>query len=377
MTIQALESPELAESGAATAGATEKGIGDVSQGRLMVRRFKQSKLAVLSLFVLIIIAMLALFAPFFSPNPTQTVDVGHKYSSPSSWTWKGGPALCQRTQVLDLSSISYKYKTDCSKSVGISWFGHGYKYKVLGIFSTDRHLLVSSDPKTKLFLWGSDRNGADVFARTLHGGRISISIGVIVAAIVMVLGGLIGTVSGYVGGATDTLIQRLIELIQSIPTLPLWATLTAVMPSTWSVSKRFIVLSILLAAVGWPGLARAIRGKVMSYNRADYVSAAKAAGSSGFRIVRTHLVPNSMSHLVAAGMLVIPATILGETTLSFLGLGMQRPGISWGVMLLDAQELSTLTVFPWLLAPAGMVVITVACFQFLGDGVRDAVDPYG
>lgn len=377
MSIQQAVEPDIAIAADTSAAVTEKSVGDISQGRLMVRRFKQSKLAIISLVILAFIALLAIFAPFFSPNPDANVDVDHKFAKPSSWTWNGGPALCAATTTIDTTNFTNVTKSDCSKAVGVSWFGEGYHYKLLGLIPSNRHLIVSTDPKTKLFLWGADSNGADVFARAIHGGRISLSIGVITAGIVMILGGLIGTLSGYMGGAGDTLIQRIIELIQSIPPLPLWASLSAVMPSDWSVSKRFFVLSIILAMIGWPGLARAIRGKVLSYARSDYVSAAKAAGSGGFRILRTHLFPNAMSHIVAATMLAIPAAILGETTLSFLGLGMQKPGISWGVMLLDAQDLGTLTLRPWLLIPAALVVVAVACFQFVGDGVRDAVDPYG
>jgi peptide/nickel transport system permease protein len=376
MSIQQIAAPEPTTAGATAPITDDSGVGEVSQLRLMYRRFKRSKLALISIAILALIYIGAIFAPFFSPNAWDANNVNTKYAKPSSLTWSGGPAMCKTTQGLNTTTFTFEYKTDCKHPVKIHFFGKGYHYKLLGLIPTSRHLFTVDKPN-KIFIWGADSNGQDVFARALRGARISMTIGLVTAAMITIIGGVIGTISGYLGGWVDTLIQRIIEVILSIPTLPLWMTLSAVLPREWSVGTRFIVMSLILAGVGWPGLARQMRGKVLSYSRADYVSAARAAGSGPWRIIRTHLIPNAASHIVATAMLAIPLSILAETTLSFLGLGMQKPGISWGVMLLDAQQLSTLTLQPWLLIPAALVVVAVACFQFVGDGVRDAVDPYG
>jgi peptide/nickel transport system permease protein len=203
------------------------------------------------------------------------------------------------------------------------------------------------------------------------------TIGLVGTAIATVLAAIIGTMSGYFAGITDTIIQRIIEIVSSVPTLPLWATMAAILPRDMSVSERYFFMSIILSLVGWAGLARALRAKVMSYAGSDYVKAARAAGSGHSRIILTHMIPNSVSHIVAVTMLAIPAGIIAETSLSFLGIGMQDPAISWGVLLEDAQDVNVVTTYPWMMIPAFAVIIVVTCYQLLGDGVRDAVDPYG
>jgi peptide/nickel transport system permease protein len=203
-----------------------------------------------------------------------------------------------------------------------------------------------------------------------------LTIGVIGVAIATILGSVMGTWSGYAGGMTDNLIQRVIEIIQSIPTLPLWATMAAVLPQDITVTQRFLLMSLILSLLAWTGLARQLRGMVLGYVRSDYVSAAKSAGAKAPRIITTHLLPNSASHIVAVAMLAIPAAIIAETTLSFLGIGMTEPAISWGVLLKDASRIDVLQQYPWILLPAVFVIVAITCFQLLGDGVRDAVDPY-
>jgi peptide/nickel transport system permease protein len=206
---------------------------------------------------------------------------------------------------------------------------------------------------------------------------VSLTIGLLGVLIATVLGAIIGTISGYFRGAVDTLIQRFIEVILSVPTLPLWATMAAVLPRDMSVVKRYFLITLVLSLVQWAPLARQVRGKVMAYASADYVAAARAAGSSSPRIIMTHLLPNAMSHIVAVAMLAVPATIIAETSLSFLGIGMLPPAVSWGVLLSDAQQISVVLQYPWMLIPAAPVIIAVTCFLLIGDGVRDAVDPYG
>lgn len=361
---------------APTAVAADSKVGEISQTQLMVRRFKQSKLAIIALFILMLLYLIAIFAPFLSPNDPVEVDQAYKYAAPSSLTWSGGPAMCTVKQEIDPVNITTTYVKDCSNPIPLQILGEGFEYKFLGLFPTNRHLIVAPEGEAKLLLFGADGNGRDIYSRTLYGARVSLTIGVIGVAIATVLGSIMGTWSGYAGGRTDNLIQRVIEVIQSIPTLPLWATMAAVLPQDITVTQRFLLMSLILSLLAWTGLARQLRGKVMGYVRSDYVSAAKSAGAKAPRIITTHLLPNSASHIVAVAMLAIPAAIIAETTLSFLGIGMTEPAISWGVLLKDASRIDVLQQYPWILLPAVFVIVAITCFQLLGDGVRDAVDPY-
>ncbi len=360
------------------AAPTEKGsdVGEIPQWRLMVRRFKQSKLAVGGGIVLLLMYIVAALAPFLSSNDYDVLNSGAKNAAPSALTWDGGLAMCGVTQTLNQDTFEFVYQKDCNKTIPIQWFGKGYEYDLFGIIKTDRHLMtVQGD--TKLYLWGADIQGRDIFARTVQGGQVSLTIGLLGVAISTVLATLIGTISGYFGGIVDNAIQRVMEIILSVPTLPLWATLAAVLPRDMPVERRYFFITLILSLVVWANTARQVRGKVLGYAHADYVNAARAAGSSHSRIIVTHMVPNAISHIVVVAALAIPATIIAETSLSFLGIGMLPPAVSWGVLLKDAQEIAVVTQYPWMLIPAIAVVIAVTCFQLLGDGVRDAVDPYG
>jgi len=359
-----------------TAVVADSKVGEISQTQLMIRRFKQSKLAIIALFILILLYLIAIFAPFLSPNDPVQVDQAYKYAAPSTLTWSGGPAMCTVKQEIDPVNITTTYVKDCSNPIPLQILGQGFEYKFLGVIPTNRHLIVAPEGDAKLLLFGADGNGRDIYSRTLYGARVSLTIGVIGVAIATVLGSIMGTWSGYAGGRTDNLIQRVIEIIQSIPTLPLWATMAAVLPQDITVTQRFLLMSLILSLLAWTGLARQLRGKVMGYVRSDYVSAAKSAGAKAPRIITTHLLPNSASHIVAVAMLAIPAAIIAETTLSFLGIGMTEPAISWGVLLKDASRIDVLQQYPWVLLPAVFVIVAITSFQLLGDGVRDAVDPY-
>ncbi|MFC7621127.1 ABC transporter permease [Microlunatus sp. GCM10028923] len=371
-TLQVAES-ETEDTGGRSISPESK-VGEIPQWRLMVRRFRRSKLAVVSVIILLFMYLVAAFAPFLSPNDPQAVNPDFKYAAPSAFTLNGGPGICRVTQEIDPVNISTTYVTDCNNPIRVQIFGQGWEYKLFGLIQTDRHLFTVSEGRVLVF--GADGNGRDVFSRTLHGSQISMTIGLLGVAIATVLGSVIGTISGYAGGLTDNIIQRIIEIIMSIPTLPLWATMAAVLPLDMPVTQRYFMMTIILSLVAWTGLARQVRGKVMGYAHADYVAAARSAGSSGLRIVGTHLMPNATSHIVAVAMLSIPATILAETSLSFIGIGMLEPAISWGVLLKDASRIDVLQQFPWLLVPGLAVIIVITCFQLLGDGVRDAVDPY-
>lgn len=349
-------------------------IGEISQRQLMVRRFKRSKLAVAGLIILILMYLGAVFAAFLSPNDPREVNQEYKYSAPSSWTWSGGPAICRVTQEIDPVNIATTYVTNCDQPIKLQFFGKGFDYKVLGFIPTDRHLFTVSEGR--LLPFGADGNGRDLYSRTIYGAQVSLTIGLLGVIIATVLGSVIGTISGYAGGKVDNVIQRIIEIIMSIPTLPLWATMAAVMPQDLPVTQRYFVMTMILSLVAWTGLARQVRGKVMAYAGADYVAAARSANASGLRIVTSHLLPNAASHIVAVSMLAIPGTILAETALSFIGIGMLDPAISWGVLLQDASRIDVLQQYPWVLIPGIAVIIAITCFQLLGDGVRDAVDPY-
>lgn len=370
-----VEATDLEPDDHAAVLATEgSSVGEISQTRLMLRRFMKSKLAVVSGIILILMYLAAIFAPFLSPNDPSVVNADYKFSKPSQITFNGGPGICQVKQVINPVTISTTYVTDCKNSIPIHFFGRGFDYKLLGVIPTDRHLVTVD--KGKLLLFGADSQGRDIMSRMIYGSRVSMTIGVLGVLIATILGAIIGTISGYIQGATDTIIQRAIEIFMSIPQLPLWATMAAVLPTNMSVTHRYFLMTIILSLVTWTGLARQVRGKVMSYSGADYVNAAKSAGSGNMRIVMTHLIPNAASHIVAVSMLAIPAAILAETALSFLGIGMLDPAISWGVLLQDASKIDVLQQYPWVLIPALAVILCITCFQLLGDGVRDAVDPY-
>ena len=366
--------PETREALAEPRESAGSKVGEVSQRQLMFRRFKRSKLAVASVIILILMYAIAILAPFLSPNAPEAVDQDFKYAAPSSWTWDGGPAICSTTQEIDPVNISTVYVKNCDEPIKVHLFGKGFEYKLFGLIPTERHLMTVSEGR--LLIFGADGNGRDLFARTMYGARVSMTIGLLGVAIATVLGSIIGTISGYSGGVTDNVIQRIIEIIMSIPTLPLWATMAAVLPQEQSVTNRYFLMTMILSLVAWTGLARQVRGKVMSYASADYVAAARSAGSSHMRIIMTHLLPNSTSHIVAVSMLAVPATILAETTLSFLGIGMLDPAISWGVLLQDASKIDVLQQYPWVLIPGAAVILAITCFQLFGDGLRDAVDPY-
>lgn len=359
-------------------------VAEISQWRLMARRFRQSKLAVAGGIILIFMYLVAVFAHFLAPNDYDALDSNLKNAAPSSLTWDGGLAVCGLTQELNRETVTYEYVKDCDNTHKINWFGKGYEYKLFGFIPTSRHLMTvdqsnvgEDEPAAKLYLWGADPQGRDIYSRTLQGSRVSLTVGLIGVAISTVLAAVVGTVSGYFGGLTDSLVQRVIEVILSIPTLPLWATLAAVIPRELPVVQRYFYITLILSLVVWANVARQIRGKVMSYAGSDYVAAARAAGSGHTRIILTHMLPNSMSHIVVVAMLAVPLTIIAETSLSFLGIGMLPPAVSWGVLLQDAQKIQVVTSHPWMLIPAVAVIVAVTCYQLLGDGIRDAVDPYG
>jgi peptide/nickel transport system permease protein len=366
-------------------GEKSRDVGQLSQWYLMRRRFMQSKLSVFGGIVLIIMYAIAILSPFLSPNQYDQNDSDYGWSAPTLPKFVDGQlGLCGVTQTLNQATFAWEYAEDCSTVYPIRFFIHSYKYDLLGIQS-DVHLFgvetpVVTDPTApkppKLYLFGADSLGRDVFSRVLEGSRVSMSIGLVGVAISVLIGSVLGTASGYFGGAVDNLLQRFVELIQSMPTLPLWAALAAALPSTTSVVQRYFLITIVISLVSWTGLSRQVRAKVLSYRTLDYTNASRLAGASDIRIILSHMMPNALSHIIVVATLAVPATIIAETSLSFLGLGMLPPAVSWGVLLRDAQQLDAVLLHLWLLIPGLAVILAVTCFQFLGDGMRDAADPY-
>ncbi len=286
-----------------------------------------------------------------------------------------GPFVYGRTMQLDIDTLRRIYTDNPNDVQPIRFFCRGDPYKFWGLVQSDLHLVCPAEGG-QMFLLGTDRLGRDVLSRILYGARISLTIGLIGIAISFVLGIVIGGLAGYWGGVFDLVVQRVIEVLQSLPSLPLWMALAAIMPVTWSPIVIYFGITVILGIIDWTGLARAVRSKLLALREEDYVQAAQLMGASTPRIIGRHLVPGFMSHLIASATISIPGMILGETALSFLGLGLRPPITSWGILLTEAKSVSVIAFYPWLLFPIIPVVLVILAFNFLGDGLRDAADPY-
>jgi len=359
-------------------------VGQLSQTTLMRLRFVRNKLAMVSLWGLIIMYILAFLGPFFGPNEYQNQNQNYVFGPPSQFTLTGpngqlGLYMYPVITTLDSANFVFVHKVDYTKKVPVSFFVHGDKVSLLGFIPTDLHFFGTNDPTQRIYITGADSIGRDVFTRTLVGGQISLTVGLVGVAISILLGSVLGTTSGYFMGLTDDAIQRAIEVIMSFPTIPLWAALAAALPpisESFTALDRYFLITVVLSLVGWTGLARQLRAKVMAYRSADFCQAAIAAGATDRRIIFVHMLPNAASHIVVTAALSVPNMILGETALSFLGLGILPPMVSWGALLRDAQQVSVIVQHPWILAPGIAVIIAVLFFCLVGDGVRDAIDPY-
>lgn len=353
-----------------------------SQWQLMRWRFQKHKLAVISLFVLVAMYVIAIFANFLAPYDPNLYLGKYTYRQPATIHWVDETGFHLRPYVYDTKQeisqfLERTHVEDKTQKYYIKLFVHGDTYKFL-FWKPNLHFfgLDDSTGKVRLFLFGADRLGRDVFSRILMGARISLSIGLIGVFLNMILGVLIGGVSGYYGGAVDVIVQRVIELIRSIPTIPLWMALAAALPPAWPPLRIYFGITIILSFIGWTGLARVVRGRFLSLREEDFVTAARLNGSSEIRIILRHMVPSFMSYLIASLTLAVPGMILGETSLSFLGVGLRPPVVSWGVLLQEVQSLHTVALAPWQLLPGAFVVLTALVFNFVGDGLRDAADPY-
>lgn len=353
--------------------------------KLVWWRFRKHRLAMAGLFVTLFIYVVAVFANFLAPYNAGTFDEDYTYAPPqtphvvdtsgSGWDW--GLYVYGYTQVQDPDTFALTFEVDETKKVPLRFFARGDSYSFLGIFETDRHLVGPADADgPPVHLLGADRLGRDLLSRIIHGTRVSMSIGLIGVAFAFVLGIILGGISGYFGGWLDTLIQRTVEFFMSLPTLPLWLGLAAAVPQSWDPLQRYLAITVVLALVAWTSLAREVRGRFLSLREEAFVTAARLDGAGQARVIFGHMLPSFTSHLIATLTLAIPSMILAETALSFLGLGLQPPVVSWGVLLQDAQEIQVIANSPWLLLPGVAVVVAVLALNFLGDGLRDAADPY-
>ncbi len=347
---------------------------------LIWRRFKKHKLGLISGVFLFLSYLMLPFMGFIAPYTAKERDADHLYAPPQSISFMHegkfiGPHVYKTTAIADLENFRWTYEQDTSEPAHLSFFCHGSEYRLFGLFKSTRHLFCAPEGAT-VFLFGSDRLGRDVFSRILYGAQLSLTVGLIGICVSFVLGITFGSLAGYFGGRIDWTIQRLIEVLRSLPELPLWLALSAAVPSHWGPVSVFFIISFILGLLDWPGLARAVRAKFLSLREEDYVQAAEMMGAKPSRIITRHMLPNFSSHLIASAMLSIPAMILGETALSFLGLGLRAPAVSWGVMLNDAQNLAAIEIYPWTAIPMIPIILVVLAFNFLGDGLRDSLDPY-
>jgi peptide/nickel transport system permease protein len=350
-----------------------------SQWTLIWVKFRDHKLALVGLYILAIFYFCVLFGPMITPyNPWQ--DSKSIYSPPSKIhiVFKGKlhrPFVYKQDIITNPVTFERVYKTDYSKPYPILFFVKGPEYHWLGFIKGHWHLF-GVDKQASINLMGTDILGRDCFSRNISGLQISLTVGLFGVLVTFILGCIIGGVAGYYGGVVDNIVQRLVEFISSIPTIPMWMALGAVIPQDWGNLKVYFAITVILALRSWTGLSRQVRSKLLQLREEEYIVAAKVSGTSDWKIITTHLLPGFMSYLIVSLTLEIPKMILGETTLSFLGLGLRAPTVSLGVLLQDAQNLAAVSAYPWLMISAVLVVISVLAFNFVGDGIRDAADPY-
>jgi peptide/nickel transport system permease protein len=351
-----------------------------SQLRLMWWKFRKHRLAVVSGVFLLALYLVIMFCEFLAPYNLHTRNMDYIYAPPQRvhLFHNGqfiGPFVYGRQMTLDMDTLKRNYTANQDEVQPIRFFCRGDSYRFWGLIEGDRHLVCPAE-NGQLFLAGTDRLGRDVLSRIIYGARISLTIGLVGISFSFVLGIVIGGLAGYHGGIFDLIVQRIIEVLQSIPSIPLWLSLAAIMPITWSPILIYFGITVILGLLDWTGLARAVRSKLLALREEDYVLAAQLMGAKSSRIIGRHLIPGFMSHLIATATISIPGMILGETALSFLGLGLRAPITSWGILLTEARSVSVIAFYPWLLLPMVPVILVILAFNFLGDGLRDAADPY-
>jgi peptide/nickel transport system permease protein len=346
-------------------------------------RFSKHRVALVSGIIVLLIYFVALFPEILSPYASDVVNARYLYAPPQAlhlFTTDGGlrfaPHVFGYKSVVDPAAGRRTFTVDETQFVAVGLFVRGTPYQLLGLIPMDRHVLGPVEADQPMYLLGADRLGGDMLSRVIYGTRISMSVGLVGVGLSLVLGVLLGGMSGFYGGALDTAIQRVIEFLRSIPTIPLWMGLAAALPTNWPPLRIYFGITIILSLIGWTGLARVVRGRFLAMRSEEFVTAAELDGASDLRIILRYMAPSFASHIIAATTLAIPAMIISETSLSFLGLGLQPPLVSWGTLLKDAQSVRTVLQAPWQLWPAAAVIVAVLALNFLGDGLRDAADPY-
>ena len=363
--------------------AAEERLSVATQWQLMWWRFRRHKLAMFSTAVVLFFYLVVVLADFLAYADPLASEAQRGLLPPQTIHWFDGGRLAPHVYGLtgrrDPTTFKRVYTPDPNRKLPVRFFARGFEYRLLGVVPTSIHLLGVEGARAEdtLFLLGTDEQGRDLWSRLMYGTRASLTIGLAGVATSLFLGVLLGGISGLYGGAIDTVIQRVIEILRSIPTIPLWMGLAAALPNDWTVTQVYFAITIIISLIGWTELARVVRGRFLALREEDFVMAAVLAGSSQMRIIFTHLVPSFLSHIIAATTLAIPAMIISETSLSFLGLGLRPPAISWGVLLQQAQNIQALAISPWLLLPAVPVIVVILALNFMGDGLRDAADPYG
>ncbi|WP_421749881.1 ABC transporter permease [Cognatishimia sp.] len=357
----------------------------LSPRALMWRKFKRHKIAYLSLWLVGLIYLMALIGPFLAPGDAADTNRRAIFQPPQGIHFMvddadGGRSFKlhakQMKMQIDRSTMRRSYAADPEKIIPLGFFVRGAEYEVLGLFKSDVHLFGPVNAKDKVYFFGADRLGRDMMSRIIIGTKVSMSIGLVGVAVSLVVGVALGGISGFYGGWIDNLIQRLIEFLRSIPTIPLWMGLAAAIPLGWPPLRTYFVVTLIVSMIGWTSLAREVRGKFLAMRDEDFIIAARLDGLTDWEVIRKHMVPNFSSHIIASLTLAVPLMILAETSLSFLGIGLQPPIISWGTLLKEAQNIRSIVEAPWLLiAPGAMIVVAVLTLNFLGDGLRDAADP--
>jgi len=359
--------------------ADEEKVSVASNWKLVWWRYRKNKLAVISLILLVFVFTIIFFPDFYANQNSEETNARQAYVPIQKLHFIKEGKLDLWLEKLEGArnpkTLAMEWATVADESVDVKFFGKGLQWKFL-FWSTERHLIAPADPSERIFLLGSDRMGRDQWSRLMYATKTSLTVGMVAVLLSVFLGVVLGGISGYFGGTADMIIQRLIEILNSVPYVPIWMAMAAALPRSWSSEQRFFAITIILSLLGWTTLGREVRGKFLSIREEDFVLSAELIGCSKARIIFKHMLPTFLSHIIATGTLSIPLMIVNETSLSFLGLGLRPPAISFGVMLQEAQNVQTMAKAPWLMIPGLVLVIVVLMFNLAGDGLRDAADPY-